>query len=472
MLANFIKKVLFGIAGIFVLSILSFILLQQIPGDPVLAKMQMQGIRQANKTALAHSPEYQKIRKKMGLDLPVFYFSISPTSISDSLRAIPNVEMQKAMRKIAIKHGSDKKVLLWYNTNLKLQQVLHTNPEKTAAAEILNSIMVSDDLKQNQIYYRSLLTLADTKDEANLYKGSLQQMLMIEENSSPLKSFIPVIGWHGKQNRFHQWFYGTATPGSGVINGDLGESFRTSRPVSATLFPAFKTTLMLAIFTIALIYFVSLPLGIKMAKPDSIKFGARMVNLIFALYAMPSFWIAMMMLTFLCSPEFLNWFPAAYSLMQIDPNSSFLMRWLYTLWHLILPVTCWALAGTAFLTLQTHQKSLQLYNSPFITAARAKGLSDNQIAKKHILKNAALPAVSLLGSIIPAALSGAIVIELIFSIPGMGSLIFSAMHTRDYPMVMAILLIIGTAALIGSGLSDLILMLLDPRIRAAKIESE
>jgi peptide/nickel transport system permease protein len=472
MLADFIKKVLFGITGIFVLSILSFILLQHIPGDPVLAKMQMQGIRQANKTALAHSPEYQKIRKKMGLDIPVFYFSISPASVSDSLRAISNLEMQKAMRRIAIEHGSDKEVLQWLDMNLKLYQVLQTDPEKTEEIEILNSILISDDLAENQIYYKSLLTLANTQDEANLYKISLQQMLRIEENSSPLKSFIPVIGWHGKQNRFHQWFFGTDSPASGVIRGNLGESFRSSRPVSATLFPAFKTTMMLALFTIALIYFVSLPLGIKMAKPDSAKFGARMVNFIFALYAMPSFWIAMMMLTFLCSPEFLNWFPAAYNLMQIDPNSPFLMRWLYTLWHLILPVTCWALAGTAFLTLQTHQKSIQLYNSPFIAAARAKGLSENQIAKKHIFRNAALPAVSLLGSIIPAALSGAIVIELIFSIPGMGSLIFSAMHTRDYPMVMAVMLIIGTAALIGSGLSDLLLMTLDPRIRASKIESE
>lgn len=472
MLANFIKKILFGIIGIFVLSIISFLLLQHIPGDPVLAKMQMQGIRHTSKTAPAHSTEYQNIRKKMGLDLPVFYFSISPLSVSDSLSAIPNIEMQKAMRKLAIKHGSYKEVMVWYNTNLKLQQVLHTNLEKTEAVEILNSIMVSDDLEQNQIYYRSLLTEANTQNEANLYKTSLQQMLRIEENSIPLKSFIPLIGWHGKKNRFHEWFFGTNEPGSGVIRGNLGESFRNSRPVSATLFPAFSITLLLALITITIIYTVSLPLGIKMARPNSAKFGNYMVNLIFALYAMPSFWIAMMMLTFLCSPEFLNWFPAAYSLMQIDPNSPFIVRWLYTLWHLILPVTCWALAGTAFLTLQTHQKSKQLFGSAFIATARAKGLSEHQIAKKHIFKNAALPAVSLLGSIIPAALSGAIVIELIFSIPGMGSLIFSAMHTRDYPMVMAVMLIIGTAALIGSGLSDLLLTALDPRIRTAKFESE
>jgi len=472
MLANIIRKVLFGIAGIFLLSIISFILLQHIPGDPVLAKMQMQGIRQTSKTALVQSAEYHKIRRKIGLDLPVFYFSIRPLSISDSLSNIPNTEIQRALRKIAIKHGSDKDVVRWHEINVQLMKRLLANPQKTEEIELINAIMISDDLNQNQIYYQHLLNSAETKEEAALYQNSLLQMLKIEENATPIKSYIPVVNWHGNSSRFHRWFFGREEPGSGVIKGNLGDSFRDSRPVSATLFPAFRTTLLLAFITIVLIYMVSLPLGIKMARPDSAKFGSRMVNLIFALYAMPSFWIAMLMLTFLCSPEFLNWFPAAYNLMQIDPNSSFIMRWLYTLWHLVLPVTCWALAGTAFLTLQTHQKSTQLYGSDFIDTARAKGLTESQIAKKHVFRNAALPAVSLLGSIIPAALSGAIVIELIFSIPGMGSLIFSAMHTRDYPVVMAVMLIIGTAALIGSGLSDLILMLLDPRIRAAKIESD
>lgn len=472
MLANIIKKVLLGIAGIFLLSIITFILLQHIPGDPVLAKMQLQGIRQASKTALTVSPEYRKIRKKMGLDLPVFYFSISPLSTTKALGKIERIEVQKAMRNIAIRHGSDSEVMQWHETNLQLISLLQANPLKAQELELINATMISEDLSQNQIYYQNLLAVAANKEEAALYQNSLRQMLQIEANATPLKSYIPVVNWHGYRNRFHHWFFGTDLAGSGVIKGNLGESFRDSRPVSATLFPAFRITLLLAFITIVLIYIVSLPLGIKMARPGSVKFGARMVNLIFALYAMPSFWIGMLMLTFLCSPEFLNWFPAAYNLMQIDPNSPFIMRWLFTLWHLILPVTCWALAGTAFLTLQTHQKSKQLYGSAFIATARAKGLSEFQIAGKHILRNAALPAVSLLGSIIPAALSGAIAIELIFSIPGMGSLIFSAMHTRDYPMVMAVMLIIGTAALIGSGLSDLILMFLDPRIRASKIESE
>jgi peptide/nickel transport system permease protein len=472
MLANIIRKVLFGIAGIFLLSIISFILLQHIPGDPVLAKMQMQGIRQPSKTALFQSAEYHKIRRKMGLDLPVFYFSICPLSISDSLSSIPNREIQRAMRNIAVKHGSDKDVIRWHEINMHLVKLQQANLQKTEEIELINAIMISDDLDQNQAYYQNLMAFAETKEEAALYQSGLLQMLKINENATPLQSYIPVVNWHGHSNRFHRWFFGTEEPGSGVIKGNLGESFRDSRPVSTTLFPAFRITLLLAFITIILIYTVSLPLGIKMARPDSSKFGYRMVNIIFALYAMPSFWIAMMMLTFLCSPEFLNWFPAAYNLMQIDPNSPLLMRWFYTLWHLILPVTCWALAGTAFLTLQTHQKSTQLYGSDFIGTARAKGLTESQIAKKHIFRNAALPAVSLLGSIIPAALSGAIVIELIFSIPGMGSLIFSAMHTRDYPVVMAVMLIIGTAALIGSGLSDLLLMLLDPRIRAAKIENE
>lgn len=102
---------------------------------------------------------------------------------------------------------------------------------------------------------------------------------------------------------------------------------------------------------------------------------------------------------------------------------------------------------------------------PFFLAAQAKGLSESKLTWRHVRPNASLPAISMLGSIVPAALSGAIAIELIFSIPGMGQLIFDAFHTRDYPVVMAILMLVGTAAILSTAFADLLLHQIDPRTK-------
>jgi len=467
------RKLIFWICGILMLSILCFIILQSIPGDPVLARMQQQGIRHQDNQLAWQSKEYQSWRTKMKLDLPVFYFSILPATQPNSLLKITHPEHRRVVRNLSIKYGSPAEVMAWHETNLLLVHSLKLEKDNSESLILMEEIMSSENIEDNKRYYKSLLTQNISKPVLPLIEKSLLHFLNVKSNSQPLLSFVPSIRWYGAENRFHFWLFGDdQTTSKGIMRGDFGSSYRDSKPVMAVLWPAFVTTSKLAIIVLFLLYFVSIPLGIKMAMPGSKKFTPYFVNLVFALYAMPSFWIALLMITFLCNPAFLNWFPAAYSFIEIDPDTPLLQQIALNIWYLILPVTCWSLAGIAFLSLQTFKKSNQLYHADFIKTARAKGLSEKSIARNHILPNAAIPAISLLGGIIPAAISGAIVIELIFSISGMGSLIFNSFQSRDYPVIMAVLLFAGIAALIGSGISDLLLAIIDPRVRnAAKTKS-
>jgi peptide/nickel transport system permease protein len=318
----------------------------------------------------------------MKLDLPVFYFSILPATQPNQLLKINHPEHRRVIRNLSIKYGSPAEVIAWHETNLLIVQSLNLEKDNSESLILIDEIMSSESIEDNKLIYKALLALNESKPALPIIEKSLFHFLNIEARSQPLLSFMPSLRWYGAENRFHFWLFGdNPTISKGIIRGDFGNSYRDSKPVMKVLMPAFVTTSKLAIIVLFLLYFVSIPLGIKMAMPGSKKFTSYFVNLVFALYAMPSFWIALLMITFLCNPAFLNWFPAAYSFIDIDPDTPILQQIVLNIWYLILPVTCWSLAGIAFLSLQTFKKSNQLYQADFIKTARAKGLPEKSIAR-------------------------------------------------------------------------------------------
>lgn len=450
------------IPSIVLLCVLGFTLLHFLPGDPVLARMHAAGVKTSTDIALQYSPEYQNFRSEMGLDLPPFYCSIRPGSVPEWVYEIPHPNHQKTLHQMCLRYSDQMAVRQWYTSNIQLLTYAAQKQfdDLTRGAHMVLNIEDNEKRQQTQKW---LLERTLDQESAFLAKTALEAHTTIILSGWQAKSYLPNFMWHGNENQFHQWLFGFQG-NDGLLHGNLGTSLRNSQPVSSIVWPAFKTTLTLSAVAIFLIYFVSIPLGLRLSRFQTESRLHTLITIIFAIYAMPGFWLGILLLVFFCSPDFLNWFPVAYSLMDIPADANFVERLLTAVYYLILPVTCWSLSGIAFLTLQTLRRARGMRFAPFAISARAKGLTEKEITARHIRRLAALPAISMMGSIIPAALSGAIAVEVIFSISGMGQLIFNSFHSRDFPVIMAILLIVGTIAMLATALADIAQHLQDPRL--------
>lgn len=245
---------------------------------------------------------------------------------------------------------------------------------------------------------------------------------------------------------------------------DFGESYRDHRPVIDKIGEAIPVTLLLNMMTILIIYIVSVPIGIYTAlRPKGIV--DRMSSIILlVLYSIPSFWVAVMLMVALGSGDHLNWFPIT----GIASDGVSILPWYGMIgnvaWHLVLPVTCLTYGGFAFLSRFVRSSFLEVIRKEYIRTARAKGLSEWKVVMRHGLKNALIPIITLMSTLLPALLGGSVIIEQIFSIPGMGRLGFEAVLTRDYPVIMAIATISACLTLVSIMIADVMYAVVDPRI--------
>jgi len=187
---------------------------------------------------------------------------------------------------------------------------------------------------------------------------------------------------------------------------------------------------------------------------------------VFIGFAIPTFWLALLLMIFFGVQ--LGWLPIS-GIRSL--NWEYLPAWdafVDLLKHLILPVLISAFGGLAGLSRYMRANMLEVIRQDYITTARAKGLSRRTVIYKHALRNALLPVVTILGLSVPGLIGGSVIFETIFAIPGMGQLFYMAVMARDYPTVMGILFIGAVLTLIGNLLADLSYALVDPRIRVSE----
>jgi peptide/nickel transport system permease protein len=245
---------------------------------------------------------------------------------------------------------------------------------------------------------------------------------------------------------------------------DFGDSFVDSRPVLEKIAEALPITILLNLIAIMLIYLISLPSGVWTALRAGTWKDQLTALLFYILYSLPSFWVAMLLLVWFASGDYLNWFPLVG---YISDGAEFLPFWQKmgnVLWHLVLPVVCLTYGGFAFLSRFGRTVMLEVIRQDYIKTARAKGLSEWRVITRHGVRNALIPFVTLMGTLLPGLLGGSIIIEQIFGIPGMGKLSFDAVLSRDYPMVMGVATIDAFLTLISLLISDLLYVWIDPRI--------
>jgi peptide/nickel transport system permease protein len=249
-----------------------------------------------------------------------------------------------------------------------------------------------------------------------------------------------------------------------LVRLDFGYSIKHHRPVSELIAERLPITITLNLLAFFIIYAVSLPLGVISAVNHKRFFDRASSVVLFMLWALPSMWVGQMMIGYLCGPTFINWFPPA-GLSSNDAGTMAFFPWLADrMWHLVLPVLCLSYGGFAYLAKQVRAGMLDNLRMDYVRTAKAKGLPNRVVVLRHAFRNSVIPVITIMATILPAMFGGSVIIESIFSIPGMGRLAFEAVTTRDYDVVMAVSTIAGTLNLIGMLFGDIAYALADPRI--------
>ncbi|SHI65382.1 peptide/nickel transport system permease protein [Hymenobacter daecheongensis DSM 21074] len=261
--------------------------------------------------------------------------------------------------------------------------------------------------------------------------------------------------WNGRANQYHQWL-------RRLVHANLGVSFRDGQPVTLLLGQSLRYTLPLtvgaAVCSIGLVWLVAPHLG----RPSWRR--RFLLGLFFVVDAVPLFVVALLLLLLLANPDALAWFPA-YGLGPEDAAAPWPVRLQALAYHLALPLLTLTLASLPALAVPLDAALRHELRADYVLTARAKGLPDSLVIRHHALRNALLPALTLLTELLPGLVAGSVVVELVYSLPGMGRLLAEAAAAHDYPVLLGGVLLIALVRLLGQLLADWLYTLADPRIR-------
>lgn len=250
---------------------------------------------------------------------------------------------------------------------------------------------------------------------------------------------------------------------AGIVQFDLGYSFRQGAPVSQLILERLPATLLLTMTA----FVISLVLGISFGVAASARVGKASDSLLTTLallfYATPLYWAALMAV--LVFSVWLGWLPG-FGYETVGANYTGITRALDILRHLVLPATTLGLFFMAVYMRMTRASMLEVSQLDFVKTARAKGLSGPVIRRRHILRNAILPVVTLAGLQAGQLIGGAVLTETVFAWPGIGRLMFESLAARDYNTILGVFIVSAAMVIFFNIVTDIVYRLVDPRIGA------
>lgn len=249
---------------------------------------------------------------------------------------------------------------------------------------------------------------------------------------------------------------------SNALQGDFGRSFLFKLPVTDIIGQRVGNTIWLSVLTIILTYALALPLGLFSGRYQNSMFDKGVVIYNFVSFAIPIFIFALLML-FIFGYR-LAWFPTTGSVSSsVEPGTIGYVGSRF--YHMILPAVSQALLATTVTVQYLRNEVIDAKQLDFVRTARAKGVPTNRVFTRHIFRNASLPIAAQLSYEITALVSGSVVIEQTFAYPGIGKLFIDAINGRDYSVITALVLILGIVTIMGNLISDIVMSIVDPRIR-------
>jgi ABC-type dipeptide/oligopeptide/nickel transport system permease component len=259
-----------------------------------------------------------------------------------------------------------------------------------------------------------------------------------------------------------------------LANPDFGTAFSRGRPVMDLIRAHLPVTLLINFIAFPIIYLVAIPSGMLAATKRGTLADTGLGVMFIGLWSFPVVLAGVLSIGFLASKDYLHLFPVSglhdkdaetYAFLpSMGPDGFDRGFVLDTLWHLALPVACLAYGGFAVLSKQTRAAMLDNFNADYVRTAKAKGVSGRDIVLKHVFRNSLLPLITMFVAIFPAMLAGSVVIERIFTLPGMGSLIIEAITLRDRELILADVAMIAVVNMVALLLADVLYAMADPRV--------
>ncbi len=257
--------------------------------------------------------------------------------------------------------------------------------------------------------------------------------------------------------QYFKWLYRI------IIHWDFGHSFSTGKPVLELMGTSFLPSFVITVLATILALCIGIPAGVLSGKFRNSLLDRIITSIMLFFYSMPGFWIGIMLLWFFSIKT--NLLPSSNLTSLFHHQMTFPEQIIDYIKHLILPVVTIALPFSSIFFKHVKSKLVDILNSDFILAAKSRGISENKILCVYALQNTLLPVITILGTTLPVLLSGVVLIEVIFSIPGMGRLMVNATMARDYPVVLASAILTFSFVILGNLVADLCYKFADPRIR-------
>lgn len=409
----------------------------------------------------------QRLREKMGYNLPTFYIKLASFSHSKNFYFLNNRELKTLLNTESWKGYNGEKLLRYLK---RIEQDIFAS-SKQALVRVRRSLIQTgfyESIEKHDAFIEKL-KLENQDTLANELAGMLAT---VKQSKSSFRSAVPKLFFYGK-NQYAIWLFGNGNERKGVFRGDFGTSVINGKPVIKRILKALPWTFGLSLITIVLSFITSIILGLALGYFNNKWWSKGLSSFLFLLYTVPSFWLGTLLLVFFANPDYLAWFPpggikpiTGYASMQ---NYSSWSHFLQSIPYIILPVVVLSYGNIAVLTRYIKSSTVGSLSSMYTFSARTRGLTEKKVLFKHVFKNVMLPMVTIIGAIIPGLFSGSIIVEVIFSIPGMGLALTDAVLQNDINMAVAIFAISAALSAIGYLVSDILYTLIDPRIKLEKL---
>jgi len=480
MLNYVIKRILLMVPTFAAISLVIFVVLNFAPGTPGAQMSTGEAGGQDASSAGEQRESYRIFKEQFNLDKPVLVntrYDLGQPEIQAELEAILNVNGESSpARRIQAQEDIEN----WGRyAVVGLVGVLSDTSNSPELRALASQRLTFNAQKQNKLVYKKNLSDEERAQVKAIAKANAKvRAWSFKADATPQDMSATTTTWnrwfeataadwgYTRRERFEIFFFDTrfAKYWGNLARLNFGVSHVDKRPVLQKVLSKLKYSITLSFSSVLLIYAISLPLGIWSSIRQNTLADRVVTTILFMMYSLPSFFVAVFLLNLLTRGTPLQVFPTS-GFESLDTSQMTLLEYLKDVgWHIILPIFCGSYAALAALSRYARSGLLDVIRSDYVRTARAKGLPEAVVILKHAARNGMIPILTLLASLLPTLIGGSVVIEVVFGIPGMGSFLFESINLRDYNAVMAVLLISSALTLVGMLISDLSYALVDPRI--------
>lgn len=460
MLQYIFKRFLLSLPALWLLVTLVFLLSRLLTGTPGEGRILQENEGYYSKGSTASREQaYRSYLERTGQNLPLFYFSVKANSEPDTLHLIYPEHHRAFVKKLYWQYGKPAAVNRYFLSIKNLELGIH-KAQQDSLQPYIEKLYLSTDPESINLAAASL-PHAFTDTLLNTQVSELKAAATnLNKAQNAYTYLVPSFRWHGTANQYHAWFVN-------ALQGNLGMSFRDGRPVNTILYDAIANTWWLILASIVVAFAVAFELGILLVLPQSIKLRKFALPALFLIDSIPLFLLALLLLVLLATPSFLQLFPVYGMGYYTTAGGSWLQRLSIYSQYMALPAICLTLSNIPYLTSLIYRSLSEESRKDYARTAKAKGFSERQVIRTQLLRNTLLPVITVLSDALPALVAGAIIVESIFAIPGMGRLLVDAVLARDYPVIVAVVMVVAVFRVVLYLLADVCYSLADPRIKHA-----